>query len=215
MSRLILFLYWYLLYASLFHCNLFLFCSLKTKKNSVCSGVFEFVVVSRILVSISKIECNLLALERTCALKKKKNSVCSGVFEFVVVSRILVSISKIERNLLALERTCAFHCIVCAPVLDSLQLHASTLRLTDRSALLRLIAPLLQSSTLADCYIHACLWSIASYLRLSTPPQSAATNQKQLSTKFFFFFGLVLFFFICLFLFACFFYLLSIVISCY
>jgi hypothetical protein len=58
----------------------------------------------------------------------------------------------------------------------------------ERSTLLQSIVPLLRSSALADCYIHARLCSIASYLRSSVSPQSAPTNQRQLSKKFLIFF---------------------------
>jgi hypothetical protein len=90
-----------------------------------------------------------------------------SLLKVLVVS---VSARVIERSLLALDRTCTFCCIVYVSTLNNSALVRDIKPTLERSELIRLIAPQWRLSALANCYIHACLQSIAPYLHSSTSP---------------------------------------------
>ena len=136
----------------------------------------------------------------------------------------LVSVSAIDCTFVVIEFTSAFHCTVRMLVLEKLHVRVSayltrrtlehSLWTLERSALLRWIAPLLRSSTLAGCYTFARLCSIAWYLRSNASPQSAPTDQKQLSIVFDFLLFIVIF--VYLFIFStCHLFCLSVVFNFY
>ena len=107
------------------------------------------------------------------------------------LSENLISISVNDCTYVVIECTSVFRCTVRTLVLDILHVCMSTYHtrlMLERSALVQLIAPLLQSSALAGCYTFARLCSIAWYLCSSASPQSAPTDQKQLRIVFDFFF---------------------------
>ena len=121
--------------------------------------------------------------------KKKKRLVLVWVFlSLLKLFENSMSVSVINRTSIAIERIFAFHCTVCVHVLYRLHVCTSayqtrptlecSLWTLECSALVRLIAPLLQSSTLASYYTFPRLHSIAWYLRSSASPWLAPTDQK-------------------------------------